>query len=239
MKQRMRFPSMLGLTIATLLAASAAQAQVVGYNFRTGDAWVDTRLGEINDYGSRYREPFINEMTGYYGAPRSLVTDLFGRRWSAGDIYYACAIAHLLRIPCINVVNEYERDRGQGWGAIAKRMGIKPGSSEFHALKNGFARTYDRWGYPVSVDRNVRVDWSQHGPGKGKSNNAGHAAGSRGGNQGKNDHAPAAAGGRNTPQEHSGQGQGKAKGNGGNGNGNGGNGNGKGKGKDKGNSGKS
>lgn len=233
MKHRMHVPSILGMTIATLFAAASAQAQVVGYNFRTGDAWVDTRLIEINDYGSRYREPFIDEMTGYYGAPRSLVVDLFGRRWSAGDIYYACAIAHLLRIPCLNVVNEYERDRGQGWGAIAKRMGIKPGSSEFHALKNGFARTYDRWGYPVVVDRNVRVDWSQHGPGKGKSNNAGNSGGNR--SKESNGHGNAAAsGGKDKARGNSnpGTGSGKAKGQGqGQGQGNQGNG----KGKDKGN----
>lgn len=223
--KHMHFPSMLGLAVAALLAASPAQAQVVGYNFRTGDAWIDTRLIEINDYGSRYREPFINEMTGYYGAPRSLVDDLFGRRWSAGDIYYACAIAHLLRIPCINVVNEYERDRGQGWGVIAKRMGIKPGSSEFHALKNGFARTYDRWGYPVAVDRNVHVDWSQHGPGKSKSGNSGNAGGKRDSEHGKSGNPPATSGGKDKPHGNAGQGNsGKAKGNQGNG-----------KGKDKGN----
>ena len=68
------------ILLGGLLLASAANAQVVGYNFRSGDAWVDTRLYEVNDYGMRYRDPFISEMTTYYGAPRSLVTDLFGRR---------------------------------------------------------------------------------------------------------------------------------------------------------------
>ncbi|GGD43246.1 hypothetical protein [Pseudoxanthomonas indica] len=202
----------LSLLLISAVLATAAQAQVVGYNFRTGDAWVDTRLVEINDYGSRYRDPFIDEMTGYYGAPRSLVNDLFGRRWSAGDIYYACAIAHILGVPCINVVHEYERNPGQGWGALAKRMGIKPGSRQFHDLKNGFSRTYDRWGYPVAVDRNVHVDWSQHGPGKGKG----------GGNAGKpsKQTSPSAQGNKG----HADHGQGKAKGNNGN----------NGKGKDKG-----
>ncbi|MGN6223343.1 hypothetical protein [Pseudoxanthomonas sp.] len=214
-----------GLLLAT---ASAANAQVVGYNFRTGDAWVDTRLIEINDYGSRYRDPFIDEMTGYYGAPRSLVTDLFGRRWSAGDIYYACAIAHILRLPCIDVVHEYERNPGQGWGAIAKRMGIKPGSSEFHALKNGFARTYDRWGYPVVVDRNVHVDWSKHGPGKGKPAHAGNGNGGgkgaarppQGNGHGASDkgrggdHGRGQGSGKDKGQGGQGQGQGKDKGHG-------------------------
>lgn len=165
----------LSLAVAVALGASAmASAQTIGYNTRTGDVWVDNRLGEINDYGRQYRDPFIGEMTGNYGAPRSLITELLDqRRWSPGDVYYACAIASVLKLPCRDVVREYDRNPGQGWGAVAKRMGIKPGSPQFHALKRGTANTYDRWGYPISIDRDVRVDWSQHGPGKGNGGNKG------------------------------------------------------------------
>lgn len=157
------------LRIAALAAAlafsGAAAAQVVGYNIRTGDVWVDTRLGEINDYGYRYRDPFIDEMHGYYGAPRPLLVELLERRrWAPADVYYACAMAHALGVPCIDIVREYDRHPGKGWGAVAKRYGIKPGSPAFHALKRGTVATYDHWGYPVVIDRPVRVDWSKHGP---------------------------------------------------------------------------
>ncbi len=150
---------------AVLALSGAATAQVVGYNVRTGDVWVDSRLGEINDYGSRYRDPFIDEMHGYYGAPRPLLVDLLERRrWAPADVYYACALAHAVRLPCIDIVREYDRHPGKGWGALAKRYGIKPGSPAFHALKRGTVATYDHWGYPVVIDRPVRVDWSKHGP---------------------------------------------------------------------------
>ena len=167
----------LALVIATGLGVAAtAGAQTVGYNIRTGDVWVDSRLGEINDYGQRYRDPFVGEMTGYYGAPRSLIVELLERRrWAPADVYYACALAHSMRIPCGDVVREYDRHPGQGWGAVAKRYGIKPGSKAFHALKRGTVSTYDRWGYPVVLDRPVRVDWSKHGP--GKSNGHGNSNG--------------------------------------------------------------
>jgi len=217
MKYGKRHISALVLSLGLLFAASAAQAQVVGYNFRSGDLWVDSRLGEINDYGYRYRDPFINEMTGYYGAPRPLVLDLFERRWSPGDIYYACSIAHVLGVPCINVVREYDRHPGQGWGAIAKRMGIKPGSAQFHRLKNGFSHTYDRWGYPIVVGRNVHVDWSKHGPGKSKSAKGKSAHSDHGGKPQK------ASADHGQGKGKSGQGKGNDKGNG------------KGDGKDKGN----
>jgi hypothetical protein len=35
------------------------------------------------------------------------------------------------------VVNTYKTYKGKGWGVIAKQLGIKPGSAEFHALKRG------------------------------------------------------------------------------------------------------
>ena len=34
-------------------------------------------------------------------------------------------------------LNKYKANQGKGWGTVAKSMGIKPGSSEFHVLKQG------------------------------------------------------------------------------------------------------
>ncbi len=213
----------IALFAGLAVASAGSQAQTVGYNIRTGDVWVDNRLGEINDYGNRYRDPFVNEMTQQYGAPRSLIEQLLGQRgWAPADVYYACAIARSLNLPCLDVVREYDRNPGQGWGAVAKRMGIKPGSPAFHALKRGTVATYDRWGYPVVIDRDVRVDWSQHGPGRGK----GKARASDKGGPGHAAHRSGSDKGRGNGDDHHGHGhagKGKGQGNGkGNGNGKGG-----------------
>ena len=213
----MKILKKIGLTAvlaAGLGFGAAASAQTVGYNIRTGDVWVDSRLGEINDYGRRYRDPFVGEMTGYYGAPRSLIVELLDRRgWAPADIYYACALAHSLGIPCANVVREYDRNPGQGWGNVAKHYGIKPGSPAFHALKRGTASTYGRWGYPVVVDRPVRVDWSKHGPGKsqGKGSAPRPAAGN---GHGKSGHGSGDHGSGKGKAKGQGQGNDKEKGNG-------------------------
>lgn len=227
----MRYMKRAGMALLLGLSlAGAAQAQTVGYNIRTGDVWVDTRLGEINDYGRRYREPFIHEISGYYGAPRSLIDELLDRRgWAPGDVYYACAIARALGVPCLNVVREYDRDPGQGWGAVAKRMGIKPGSPAFHALKRGAIGTYDRWGYPITVNQSVHVDWAQHGPGKGKGKSNGHPGGKKSGaGPSHYDHPSSKGNGRGNSDKGGGHGKGQGgdKGHGG--------GKGQGKGKDKG-----
>ena len=39
--------------------------------------------------------------------------------------------------PMETVVEVYRKQKGQGWGAIAQSLGIKPGSADFHALKQG------------------------------------------------------------------------------------------------------
>ncbi len=39
--------------------------------------------------------------------------------------------------PTDQVIEKYNSEKDKGWGALAKSMGIKPGSAEFHALKNG------------------------------------------------------------------------------------------------------
>ena len=172
----MRFRSMqfrrskiLLLAVALSVAASGAAAQdfVFGWNPRTGDAWVDQHLSDINAYGYRYREPFIDEIVRYHGAPRDLVYDLVvNRRWAPGDVYYACALAQIIGRPCRYVVDEWDRDHGQGWGEVAKRLGIKPGSDEFHRLKRGFVPSYDRWNRPVTLDDELRRAYPDRGKGR-------------------------------------------------------------------------
>jgi len=39
--------------------------------------------------------------------------------------------------PIDYVTEQYKENKGRGWGALAKSLGIKPGSPEFHALKSG------------------------------------------------------------------------------------------------------
>ena len=180
------------IALAAALSATAggvvAQDFVFGWNPRSGDVWVDNRLADVNQYGYRYRDPFIDEMTRYYGAPRDLVSDLLiNRRWAPGDVYYACALAQVVGQPCRNVVNEWDRDHGQGWGVIAQRMGIKPGSAEFHRLKKGFIPTYDRWGRPIAVDDDLRIDFPNRGKGPKGTALVDHP-GRSGGDHGNGDH---------------------------------------------------
>lgn len=156
------------LAVAAVSSSASAQDLTVSWNPRSGDVWVDTWLGDVNRYGTQYREPFIDELVRYHAAPRPLVIELLERRrWAPGDVYYACSIASIIGRPCRYVVDMYEADRGQGWGVLAQRLGIKPGSAEFHRLKKGFVPTYDRWARPIDLDDDLRRAYPDRGKGKG------------------------------------------------------------------------
>ena len=181
------------LTAGLAAGTASAQTFTFGWNPRSGDTWVDVWLGDMNRYGSRYRDPFVDEMVRYHAAPRDLVVDLLGRRWAPGDIYFACALAQLVGRPCRYVVEMYERDHGQGWGNIARRLGIKPGSAQFHQLKRGMVPSYDRWGRPIELDAQLRRDFPGRGKGPHRGNehnddrgpgNSGKAHGNGPGNSG-------------------------------------------------------
>ena len=210
----------LAVTLAGLGGTAQAQDYSFGWNPRTGDAWVDTWLGDMNRYGARYRDPFVDEMVRYHGAPRDLVTDLLvSRHWAPGDIYFACSLASILGRPCRYVADIWERDHDQGWGAVAKSLGIKPGSPEFHRLKKGFVPSYDRWGRPITLDSQLERDFP--GRGKGAHNGGGNkshapsAQGNKGGDAGKaNGHPGGGKAGKGNPGGGNKGGNGKDKGGG-------------------------
>lgn len=170
-------PLLLALGLA--LAAGAAQASLVdnfafGFSPRTGDAWVDTQLGDMNVYARGNTDGFIDDVVVSFGAPRYLVREyVVDRHWAPGDVYYACALAYQLHRPCDVVLRDYEKNHGQGWGVIAQRMGIKPGSAAFHALKGDMGRSSNKFkahGKPAGTPGNSgkdRGNGGDHGPGNG------------------------------------------------------------------------
>lgn len=53
------------------------------------------------------------------------------------NAYMALRLGEMSNKPVETVMEEYNKSKGKGWGVMAKNMGIKPGSAEFKALKNG------------------------------------------------------------------------------------------------------
>jgi hypothetical protein len=61
------------------------------------------------------------------------ISAVIGNVQSPADAYLVLRLAEMSRLSPERVMTEYKS--GKGWGVIAKNLGIKPGSPEFHALK--------------------------------------------------------------------------------------------------------
>lgn len=189
----------LGLAFATTAHASLVDNFAFGFSPRTGDAWVDAQLGDMNVYARGDTDGFIDDVVVSFGAPRYLVRQyVVDRHWAPADVYYGCALAYQLHQPCEVVLRDYEKNHGQGWGVIAQRMGIKPGSAAFHALKGDVGRS------------NGKLKAHGHGADKAKSkgpgNSGAHGPSSEHGPGNDGDHGPGNSG------EHGPGNSGKGKG---------------------------
>lgn len=141
----------LGLALAMSVAVPvAAQGFAFGWNPRTGDAVMDARLADINQYGDRYRAAFVDELVRYRAAPRTLVGALLAdEHWAPGDIYYACALAQAVGRPCRHVLELWREAHASGWGDVAGRLGVPVDSAGFERIAEGVAASYTRWGRPL------------------------------------------------------------------------------------------
>ena len=65
------------------------------------------------------------------------ITAVLGNVSTPADAYIVLRLGEISRHPTDYVLREYKTSKGKGWGVMAKSLGIKPGSEEFHALKKG------------------------------------------------------------------------------------------------------
>ena len=144
------------LLIAALLLGMAARvfAQPVeepAYQPRSGDAWIDRHLADINRYAARYPRSFADEVARYYSVPRDYVEAIQQQpTWVAGDIFMACALAQRIAQPCRLVVREWSRDHADGWAGVATRLQAKPGTESYRELRKDIEQTYARWARPLA-----------------------------------------------------------------------------------------
>ena len=145
------------------VGAASVDAFAFGFSPRTGDAFLDAELGDTNVLVRGGTDGFVDDVVVRFAAPRPIVrTYVVERRWAPADVYYACAIAQHLRRPCVEMLRVYERDHRLGWGAVARRLGIRPGSRAFHALKGNVSNGHAKY----KRDRGHRQH--QSGPGHAK-----------------------------------------------------------------------
>ena len=123
----------LRIVVLCLLASGFIQ---VNAQYNTGDNELNKSLISIDAEASVNFGGFRADISGRYNVTEKKIDYLSASvGMTAGDIYMAVEIAKITGKTIDQVVTVYQHDRGKGWGVIAKEMGIKPGSPEFHALK--------------------------------------------------------------------------------------------------------
>ncbi|GAB6904600.1 conserved hypothetical protein [Desulfosarcina cetonica] len=84
------------------------------------------------------------------------------------DAYMCLRLGEMAHRPIGYVLERYRAERGQGWGVLAKSLGIKPGSAEFHALKQGHDLHGEGYGSKGSGKGKGKGKGGGNGGGKGK-----------------------------------------------------------------------
>lgn len=132
----------ISLSIVILLVsgfiALFSQSVTGSFNPATGDAQLDVTIREINVEAHADLDAFVAEVSVTYQVPEEEVTVmLVEEKMEPAEVFLAVELAEISEKSLETVVTVYKKHKSKGWGAIAKELGIKPGSKEFKALKAG------------------------------------------------------------------------------------------------------
>ena len=119
------------LIVIAMFAAGLANAQ----NYATGDQELNATLVSVNTEANMNLPDFKSKLATTYNTTLPKVELCFKAGMTAGDAYIAFEISLLAKKPIETVITTFKKNKGKGWGVIAKEMGIKPGSPAFHQLK--------------------------------------------------------------------------------------------------------
>ena len=98
---------------------------------------LDSFLDKVELHASKDMGSFRADLRLNFDVSNGTLDGLFEVMSKPSDVYMCLRIGEIAKQPVDRVVEEHQQHKGQGWGVIAKNLGIKPGSEEFHALKAG------------------------------------------------------------------------------------------------------
>ncbi|PCJ28329.1 MAG: hypothetical protein COA97_01470 [Flavobacteriales bacterium] len=125
MKKILLLPALL------LLISNISFAQL---SFKTGSVELDKDMATINADAKLNIKGFTIDLSVSHSIPIPKIKELL-KIMEPAEIILAKNISIIINKPMDDVVASYKINKDKGWGQIAKEMGIKPGSPEFHALK--------------------------------------------------------------------------------------------------------
>lgn len=106
-----------------------------GQTYNSGDAELEASLKVVNTDANKDLAAFKLSLTKTFSVGLPEVESCFKVGMNAGDAFMAFQISNIVHRPIGDVITVYTKSKSKGWGAMAKELGIKPGSAEFHKLK--------------------------------------------------------------------------------------------------------
>ena len=94
-------------------------------------------LRRINEQAKADMKNFNVKLSAQFGIPIPKVDEVLKIVAAPADAFMVLQLGQMANKQPEVVVKSYQANRDKGWGVIAKELGIKPGSPEFHALKRG------------------------------------------------------------------------------------------------------
>ena len=98
---------------------------------------LDAFLGDLNIQARADMNGFSAKISTQFGVPLPQVQATIRTVREPAEAFMVYQLGQMSQRPPEQVVQVYRTHRKKGWGVIAKELGIKPGSAEFHALKRG------------------------------------------------------------------------------------------------------
>ncbi|UCF31589.1 MAG: hypothetical protein JSV26_04025 [bacterium] len=82
-------------------------------------------------------EGFRARLSARFNIGNAQIQVVLGNVDRPADAYMVFRLGEMSSVPVDYVLERYKADGKRGWGVLAKSLGIKPGSREFQALKEG------------------------------------------------------------------------------------------------------
>jgi hypothetical protein len=145
----------LGASLGALLLSMAGGVQAGEFDW----------LEELNIQAKADLSDFRTELEARFDIDSGRIGAVLSSVEKPADAYMVLRLGEMSPRPMEDVVRTYRSRKHMGWGELAKSLGIKPGSREFHALKNG--RALRRTGLRERRERRDRERFEERKPGRG------------------------------------------------------------------------
>ena len=142
----------MGFVFLAVLALGVANAQQTTPG--TGDKKFDAQLRKINDEAKADPEGFLRRLSERHNIPEQEIREAKEKNGlDDANTFMAATLARRTHRRVGDVAGEYKQNQGKGWGVMAQRMGIKPGSAEFKQMK---AEAKDHVGQMKTMAKNKK-----------------------------------------------------------------------------------